>query len=632
MSAPSAETSLPVVAPQRRVLCLVMPNLACELVLPQLQLAVRVARASAQNSRSNHARGRGARQAAPKRLPALAVVITDQPRDLGPDDTLDAVNETARRHGITPGQSIAEARVRLSQLQVRAIPRLGLQQALERIAEAVSSFGITVAVQVPDTVCVDITGVPHLFGGEQALAQLAAAQVQALGHCVRAVVASGPVLAQAFARWGQFSSPKQVSSSKQDASQGQGGLEAVRCLDSVQLERELHALPIAALPLPEGQDEIVTWLMRCGLYSVGDLQRLPQASLSARLGEHAKAVLDFIAGTDCTPLNPHRPAPVPSESFESEEGLRGVEPLLFVLKGLAARLGARLQGRGEAARSLNLRLSLDPSIAALNGVEAEVRCNFELPSPIHRPEEIERIVSARSKRLQLPAPVLVIELQASGITAAQVVQLDLTRVLSGAGNGALQGPETIGSLCAEIAADIGVERVGRLIEVPAHRPESKSVLRPLSEPKGQAPQVPSRERQRRNDRARARAAQRNFDELLRERNPELSKSGTGASTGEQMQERDPVLRLHPTRLFPAPLPLTARFEQGATLMLGATLYSVKEIQFERRLTGVEWWSGAPLGVSRDYWRLWLDSEQGGCEVLAFSDRNTGQRYIQALYD
>ncbi|HEX2879574.1 MAG TPA: hypothetical protein VHO25_08550, partial [Polyangiaceae bacterium] len=117
----------------RRVLCLVLPDLLCELVMPRLKV-----------------RARG-------KAPPLAIVMTDQLRSLSPQDTLDAVNDAARRAGVTVGQSIAEAHAQLAQLQVRALSAAEVQVALGKIAESILQFGVTVALHAPDTVCLDVT-------------------------------------------------------------------------------------------------------------------------------------------------------------------------------------------------------------------------------------------------------------------------------------------------------------------------------------------------------------------------------------------------------------------------------------------------------------------------------------------
>lgn len=595
-------------APERRVLCLVLPDLPCELVMPRLKLS----QISVKSDRSYAGRATKSDLKRKASSPPLAVVVTEQARTLEPADTLDAINESARRGGIRVGQSIAEALAEMGKLQVRALSSQELQCALGEVAEAVLQFGVSAALHTPDTLCLDITGVAHLFGGEQVLAEQVAARVRSMGHSVRVAVASGPLIAQALARWSNYSVKDQ----------------GVRCFHPKTLVNELTALPIAALPVRDGDamgDELIAWLVRCGLYSIGDLCRLPTASLVARFGSHgfssetARVISDFMQGQDVTPLVPYQPAPQLFEEFEAEEGMKGVEPLLFVLKGLCARLSARLQGRAQAVRELKLTLSLDKSIAALHGTSATVSCEIYLPAAIFKAEEIERIVATRSKRLSLDAPIITVRLQADDVTEATALQLDLSRVLQGAGGSRNQGTEVMPLLLAEIAADIGRSRVGVLREVPSHIPEGKSVLvEPVLDraTKGSVPRQATRST--RGQTTLQVAEQRSFSELLQEKK------------SAQIEQIAPPHKLQPTRLFPKPVPLAVKIEQGATVVIGGTLFTIEKAEFERRLSEIEWWS--VTAISRDYWSLWLHSPTGSCAALAFVDRKTGQRFLQALYD
>src|SRR5690606_21390912 len=119
----------------------------------------------------------------------------------------------------------------------------------------------------------------HLFGGEQALADELHEQVRLLGHVVRVVVASGPLIAQAVARWGG----KTKSAIVKDAA------------------HEMSDLPLSALPLDADK---IAWLGRLGLFTVGQINDLPAKIASARLGEQALQVLELAQGVDRKPLVP----------------------------------------------------------------------------------------------------------------------------------------------------------------------------------------------------------------------------------------------------------------------------------------------------------------------------------------
>ncbi len=507
---------------------------------------------------------------------------------------LDAANSTARRFGVHAGQSIAEACALVSKLVVREVSRREVREALGRIAEMALAFGATVSIEAPDTVWVDITGAAHLAGGEEALASDLAERVRSMGHMVRVSVAKGPRLAQAFARW---SEPHRVGMSRTE-----GGTEdpAVTIVPSQSSKKRMAQLPIAALPVDR---DCVSWLMRLGVQAIGDLVRLPRASAASRLGKNASAVLDLCEGHDTAPLVAYQPPVVPIEETNWEDPVDGSQPLLFALRGLVARLSARLEGRGEAVRALELVIVYDRSIAKLRGADESLRLHFELTSPLWQKDELWRVIASKLERTKLAAPSVSLRLEAPGITRALQLQLDLSRGAAGLGN-----PENLPVLLAELTSDIGRENVGIFRIVDTHRPEAKSVL---------SPALPSASR---------------------------STSSRGSkrmkTVAKGLRKAAPLPEDSPTRLLPHPVRLEAALHVGATVSVEHRLYTIARVDFDRRLDAVEWWKKQPL--SRDYLRLWLEIDSSrepsgadarhGFEATVYVDRETGARYLQAVAD
>ena len=81
---------------------------------------------------------------------------------------------------------------------------------------------------------------------------------------------------------------------------------------------------------------------------------------------------------------------------------------------------------------------------------------------------------------------------------------------------------------------------------------------------------------------------------------------------------------------PSPSRSRSRCDVGATLRIEHRLYTLSRIHFVQRLEAVEWWTAAP--VARDYLRLWLTGTEGGLDVLVYVDRESGQRFLQAVGD
>jgi protein ImuB len=520
---------------------------------------------------------------------------TEQENDevnLVSSDRLDAVNVTAARSGVRAGQSIAEASVFLPDLRIRALSRGRVEQALGKIAELALKFGTVSAIEPPsfgsatqskqpdeehvfDTVWIDITGVAHLYGGEEALATEIASSIRVMGHMVRIGIADGPWIAQALARWGK---PNKASNDSQGIIIAPPG----RSVSS------LRELPIVALPVTKEQ---ATWLFRCGIRKIGDLERLPRATLAARLDNTAFAVLDFLEGRDEAPLRAYRVPSLPFEELSFEESIVGTEPLLFILRGLMARLSTRLEARGQAARALSIDFVLDGAIARLRGCNPREVLDFALPAPVFRQDEMSRIITARVRRVELGAPVTAIRLAATQVTHAEKLQLGFSRVLTGASGDRAQGSEALPVILAELAAEIGNDRFGVLEQISSHLPEKKSALASADSLFGST--------------------------LAVERNR--------AKTPHQRRENTV-----PTRVLKPAVPFKAELQVGETVALDHQVFTLDQVCFERRLDHVEWWQGS--GVSRDYWRVWLRSPVGDLEALVFVDRKSHDRFLQAIYD
>ena len=576
MSAASLDASAPL--PARRVLALVLPELLCELAEKRLLWGLQ----------------RG------KAKPPLGVVLVtsaaptragaepSEPKPIDATAKLSAVNESARRYGVREGQSIAEACALVSSLVVREIFSAEVLETLGCIAEVGLSLGATVAVEAPDTVCVDITGSAHLQGGEVALGCEFANRVRGMGHSVRVAISDGPRLARAFAHWFM-----PAAADPED--------RGVCVVPSAHTVAAFASLPLNALPLPA---DTAGWFVRLGVFTIGELCTLPRAALGSRLGQAAASITELCAGRDRAPLVAYTPERIITESTAWDDPVTGNEPLLFVLGGLVSRVSARLTGRGEAAHSLVLTLLYDPVIARFRGENPEQVLNFKLAAPLHRAEEIRRILSARVARTKLGAPSLGMRLSVPKLLPAVARQLELSQVMAGVTVGATASDE-IPVLIAELVAELGEDKVGTLKLVDSHRPEAKSILSPATV---DAPALAAGRTG--NKKAKARL----------KRLPELA----------QAEPSFAELPGAPTRLLTEPCELHGPLRVGVSVAIDRSLYTIEHLRFEQRLDAVEWWGHAP--VKRDYVRLWLQGSSGGFEAVAFVDRTSGRRYLHALAD
>ncbi|MFO0680115.1 MAG: hypothetical protein U0169_26570, partial [Polyangiaceae bacterium] len=149
----------------RRILAVHLPSVRIEFV-----------RARMESTEARESAGAGSSPQKP-----LALVVTGtahgtvkDERSLLGNTRLDEVSDEARALGIHPRDTIASARARASDLEVRVLSEDSIREVLERIADSLFAFGATTSVDVAtNTVWVDVTGCTHLHGegiqGERAL-------------------------------------------------------------------------------------------------------------------------------------------------------------------------------------------------------------------------------------------------------------------------------------------------------------------------------------------------------------------------------------------------------------------------------------------------------------------------------
>jgi protein ImuB len=589
-SSPTDSSNATAAGAPRRIVSLVLPELLCELAVAELSvLGTQPGRASGASRAFTLPLGVLLVDAAPEKESqdgdGERQNNGEKAADRSRGQRLSAVNAAAERFGVRVGQTVTEAQAFVSRLTMKVVTVERVRARLGEVAEVALGFGPIVSIESPDTVWVDVSGASHLSGGEETLALDLASRVRALGHRVRVSISDGPRLAQALARWGR------------------ADREGAVLVPTEETARRIAELPIRALPI---DTERVAWLVRLGVLNLGELTRLPRAASAARLGDDASFILDLAAGKDTSPLTRYEPPAIPREESIWDEPMDGIEPLLFVMRGLLSRLSARLEGRGEALQAIDVVLLHDRGISRLENTPAETALHFELAAPMWRREELFRVLSSRLSRTELSSPTVGLRLEARAITRALALQLNLSRYASGLGGSAASGPETLPVLLAELLADLGKDRVGVLRPVGSHRPEKKSRLVPVT-PTTLA-----------------------MGQLKERRRKALPAASSAPSAPVAPPDAEPRRRPSPTRLLPRPIPIEGPLRRGATLAVEHRLYSIERVAFEERLDAIEWWSGAP--VSRDYVRVWLQGGSGSAEIVVYVDRNTGERKIQAICD
>lgn len=346
--------------------------------------------------------------------------------------------------GVVPGQTLTEARALCPGLLVRAASAERERAAAQAALEACAAVSPRVEEGAPGLVYLDAEGLDALFGDARAVASALVLATERVG--LRAAVGWGA--SKAVARLAARAA--QADFSLEETRQGAGG-GAFRIVAEEEQRAFLAAVPLDALALPP---ELRESLRRFGLWSLGDVARLPPGPLAARLGSDATALCRLARGEDGAPLSP-RPAP---ERLEEGEELEwdacALTPLLFVWKALLGRLFQRLAARGQMARALCLQLRL------AGGVTDERAIDLAAPT-----REAPALLQLLKLELEARPP-------AAAVCAVRLCAVPTREVLEQMPLFGRQGasPTQLAMAVARLSALVGPGRLGRPCAVDSWAP------------------------------------------------------------------------------------------------------------------------------------------------------------------
>lgn len=269
---------------------------------------------------------------------------------------LSAVNAAARAQGLLPGMGLADARAICPQLSTApAEPQKDAELLLDLARWASLRYSPTLNVDGGDGLWLDVTGVAHLFGGEDKLLADLEGRLSRSGLTARIALAETLGGAHALARFAR-SSPLIVPHGE--------------------IASALAALPVEALRLDA---KIASLLRRLGLKRIGQLYTLPRASLERRFHarELAEAVLlrlDQALGMRKEKRAPLKPEADFSVRLPFPEPFITHEGVLAGLDHLAGELCALLARKARGARRLALWLCRS------DGSSAVIEAGLSAPS------------------------------------------------------------------------------------------------------------------------------------------------------------------------------------------------------------------------------------------------------------
>jgi protein ImuB len=363
----------------------------------------------------------------------------------GNRDLIAAACPEARALGILPGMTLARARVLVRGLDVRPADAGGDAAWLARLGLfAARRWSPRTAVSGADGLWLDLTGVAHLFGGEEQMCRRILAFCRRLGFSARIAVAGSLGVAHALARYG--GRPLLLAPP---------GSEAAL----------LAPMPLAALRLEE---ETLGAAHRLGLERIGALIAMPRAPLQRRLGETVLLRLDQALGRVPEPFEPIVPEEAPAVLLRFLEPIASAEAIEEASGEAVRRLVPLLAEAGLGVRSLDLLCA-----RVDNDVQA-VRVN--LARATRDGAHLHKLLCAKIETIEPGFGIERIRL-----VAARVEPLG-ARAIEGELAGARPVPD-FATLVDRLAARLGARRVHRLGAVESDLPErSVRAIGPLAAP------------------------------------------------------------------------------------------------------------------------------------------------------
>lgn len=338
-----------------------------------------------------------------------------------------AVNAAAAARGVAPGMSLSHARAVVPDLKAAPARPLANARALERLAVRMLRYSPLVAPSHPDGLWLDATGCTHLFGGDETMVQQITRRLKALGFQARVALAATPGAAHAWARY---------------------GVKAPVLTDRTLLD----PLPLRALRLPEAA---VQSLRHVGLKTVGDLKRIPRATIPVRFGADVLLRLDQAMGAIPEALNAITPPAARLRRLAFAEPIAAPEDLKRCIDHLTTALCADLEKTCDGARRFDLLFT------RVDGETQVIRAATAAPS-----RNTVHIAKLLTEKLQTVDPGFGIE--AAVLTAWRVSPLTPAQLST---DGTTSTARDLGELVDRLSARVGARNVYKVAAIESDLPE-----------------------------------------------------------------------------------------------------------------------------------------------------------------
>ena len=197
-------------------------------------------------------------------------------------------------------------------------------------------------------------------------------------------------------------------------------------------------------------------LRKWGIYTLGQLAALDKEQLGARLGPEAIRLWERANGKTTRLLKLIQPPESFEETFEFENEIETIEPLLFMLRRFLQQLGLRLDALYLVAKELKLRITF----AGRNHYEHR----FKIPEPTNNIDILFRMLHTHLENFTSDFPIVAVLLEAEPAKPSQQ-QFGLFET-------SLRDPGRLYETLARLIGLLGTDRVGTPVLEETHRPDA----------------------------------------------------------------------------------------------------------------------------------------------------------------
>jgi len=204
------------------------------------------------------------------------------------------------------------------------------------------------------------------------------------------------------------------------------------------------------------RERILSILHQWGIHTLGQLAALSRDDLAARLGMRAVEMWERANGQAERILKLVSPPESFIESFEFENEIETVEPLLFILRRFLQQLATRLNAIYLVAKELRLRITFAD--------KSQYDRIFKIPQPTNNEDILFRMLHTHLENFTSKHPIIAIELEAQPSRSV--------RQQFGLFETALRDPVQLHETLARLVGLLGADRVGTPILEETHQPDA----------------------------------------------------------------------------------------------------------------------------------------------------------------